>query len=143
MRKSVYIKLVLIVAFFAVNAAFSKNQKSDKKISLYKMVSSENKNQPETLCVLRNDDEVSVAKTTKGNLDIYVFKPDNKFDRETMLAVADRLKTLVEGFVSLSISDGNEAELIIDSTIVTQEKLELSLKIVTEVCGYYNYKIEE
>src|SRR5690606_14008438 len=89
--------------------------------------------------------ELSVTKKTIDGLSVYTFTPDIKTDEVTLLAVQNRLNVLVNGFVSLSVTDENEVHLVLDPAVVTEERTHFSLAVVMKIYEYSNYviKIEE
>ena len=144
MKRKIYTHFIFVLAiFFMVNSAFAKTSTTDgedilrNKVKLFESFGkiSDDKKQ----------DILTIHKKTKDGLDIYTFTPEQKSNKELLLAIENRLKVMVEGFISVTSDDENVVKIITDPTKVAEEGLELSIAAVIKVYGYYrgNYKIEE
>lgn len=87
--------------------------------------------------------DIIVEKITNNEIDIYTFIPDKALDAETISAIENRFKVVVEGFVSLSVDDNNKVKLVTDNSKITQEGADFLLSVTIKLYEYTNYKIEE
>jgi len=141
MKREFYTQFIFIIAvFFMANTAFSNTDKANNEdlltISLiFSSISGDE----------MQDGILTIHKTTKNGLDIYTFTPEKHIDKEIILAVENRLKVMIEGFVSLSTNDKNVVKIVTDPAKITTEGLERSINIVIRFYEFNNgnYKIEE
>jgi len=141
MKREFYTQFIFIIAvFFMANTVFSNTDKANNEdlltISLiFSSISGDE----------MQDGILTIHKTTKKGLDVYTFTPEKKSDKEFLAAIDNRLKNMIEGFVSVSANDKNVVEIVTDPTKITEEGLELTMAIVIKFYEYYrgNYKIEE
>lgn len=136
MKMKFYLHFVVILVLFATGNAFAKNTNS--------LFCKEN---PAEAIMLQhivdtnNDRELKITKKTEKGLDIYTFIPDSKIDKELLTAIENRLKVVVEGFVSLSVNDKNEVKIVTDPAVITNEKLDFCFVVVAKAYGYSDYTI--
>lgn len=141
MKKKIYTQFIFVVAiFFMVNNTFANTEKVNNKdfLTIYSIFS----------CTAESnmqDDLLTIRKTTKNGLDVYTFVPEKIIDKETLLAIENRLKVMIEGFVSVSANDKNVIKIVTDPTKITAEGLERSINIVIRFYEFNNgnYQIEE
>ncbi len=142
MKFKIHIQFITMLVLFVTNDAFA-NLKSDiKSVALYKELCIENVSCFSFLTKTDYGKELSVAKKIVDGLSIYSFTPNIKTDKDTFLAVENRLNVLVEGFVSLSVDDKNEVQLVLDSAVVTEERVAFSLTVLMKIYEYSNYVIK-
>ena len=141
MKGKNYTQFIFIIAvFFMANTAFSNTDRANNEelLTISSIFSSTSEDDMQ-------DDILTIHKTTKKGLDVYTFTPEKKSDKEFLAAIDNRLKNMIEGFVSVSANDKNVVEIVTDPTKITEEGLELTMAIVIKFYEYYrgNYKIEE
>src|SRR5690554_774765 len=141
MKREFYTQFIFIIAvFFMANTVFSNTDKANNEdlltISLiFSSISGDE----------MQDGILTIHKTTKNGLDIYTFTPEKHIDKEIILAIENRLKVMIEGFVSVSANDKNVIKIVTDPTKITAEGLERSINIVIRFYEFNNgnYQIEE
>lgn len=133
MKLKNYIKLIFVLAvFLTVDRAFSMTEETgNPNISEF----SEN----------FSNDFLTIYKKREKGLDVYTFTPKRERDKETILALENRLKNTVEGFVSFSVDKKNEVKVVTDPSKIIAEGLDLTLRVAVKIYEYSpnNYTIEQ
>ncbi|MFA5555690.1 MAG: hypothetical protein WCY06_03640 [Flavobacteriaceae bacterium] len=132
MKRKVFLQVLVLTVFVFGNAFSKTNEQKTESIYASERVNLE-------LSV----GEIIVEKTTTNELDIYTFIPEKVLDTQTISAIENRFKVVVEGFVSLSVEDGNKIKLITDNTTITPENEDFLLSVTIKLYEYANYKIKE
>ncbi|HEY8401833.1 MAG TPA: hypothetical protein VIK89_11245 [Cytophagaceae bacterium] len=136
MTRKLYLQfLTMIVCLVAVNA-FSRSVYNEEYTICEKECA-----EVEVSLGVKYNKEIQVTKKTEKGKNLYIFTPDSKVKDEDLKALENRLKTVAEGFVSLSADKKNEVKVVVDPAVITDERLEWCLRVVTKFYGYSGYYI--
>lgn len=133
MKLKNYIKLIFVLAvFLAADGVFS-------------MPGKIRNNDISTFSGGISNDILTIYKKREKGLDVYTFTPEKKADKEVISAIENRLKVLIDGFVSFSVDKKNEVKIVTDPSKISEEGLKQTIAIIVPIYEYYptNYKIEK
>lgn len=133
MKLNNYIKLLFVLAVFLT---------ADRAFSMTGGIGNPNTS---LLSASDSNDFLTIYKKKEKGLDVYTFTPKKKGDEETIKATENRLKVMVEGFVSFSVDKKNMVKVVTDPNKITEDNLSLVMSIVVKIHEYLptNYTIEE
>lgn len=133
MKLKNYIQLILVLVVFST---------TDKAFS---MMYETGKPNLSPISASDSSDPLTIYKKREKGLDVYTFTPDKIPNKETAEAIENRLKNVVDGFVSFTMNTKNEVKIVTDPSKITEKGLSLTLASIVKIHDYSptNYEIIE
>jgi|SRR5690606_17251749 len=145
MKTKLYIKIICTLTIFLVTSSafpLAKGLNTTSHPSFYKIVLFPV--DAKTSGIVQ-EDVLTIYKKRKQELNVYTFTPQKQSDKELLSAIENRLKNMIDGFVSLSDKGNNLVEIIIDPHKITEDDFRRTMAIIVKLYDYYptNYNIIE